>query len=194
MDTCAQVPVLISMTSIFTEQPESRMFSWGAVMLSVVGTLTVALEDFFQYGARARARQLCVVKLDRIFWNFHALAGPWDGYDHHSGDAFRKFTVRIEEAVREAEVQHIATYAGETDAGNNTRQEMTKSRRHKEKGRAGAAAAAARTGLPSAMHGIAPAPSMAADAGLTGLRSLHNDGTMDMGNRPGQRWSGTTSL
>lgn len=168
----AQVPVLISMTSIFTEQPESRMFSWAAVMLSVIGTLTVALEDFFQYGARARARQLCVVKLDRIFWNFHALAGPWDGYDLHSGDAFRKFTVRIEEAVREAEVQHIATYAGETDAGVNTRQEMTKAKKHKDKGCRDMAAAGA-SALPSAMHGI-----HAADGGLTGTRSLHVNDTM----------------
>lgn len=184
---------MISMTSIFTEQPESRMFSWGAVLLSVVGTLTVALEDFFQYGARARARQLCVVKLDRIFWNFHALAGPWDGYDHHSGDAFRKFSMRIEEAVREAEVQHIATYAGETDAGNNTRQEMTRSKRHKEKGRRGAPAAGG-AALPSAMHGIAPGLSVAGDARLTGVRSLQHNGTMHMSKRPGEDWTGTTSL
>lgn len=169
-----QVPVLISMTSIFTEQPESRIFGWAAVMLSVVGTLTVALEDFFQYGGRARARQLCVVKLDRIFWAFHALSGPWDSYDNHRGEAYRKFTVRIEEAVREAEVQHIATYTGETDAGHNSRQEMTKSKKHKEKGRRGAAGGhAAGTGLPSAMHGIA-----ANGHGVTGARSIQNNDSM----------------
>eukprot|EP00892_Ulva_mutabilis_P001071 jgi/Ulvmu1/10965/UM007_0144.1 len=176
------VPVLISMTSVFTEQPQNRMLSWGAVVLSVIGTLTVALEDFFQYGARARARQLCVVKLDRIFWAFHALSGPWDGYEDHRGDAFRKFTVRIEEAVREAEVQHIATFTGETDAGNNTRQEMTKAKRHKEKARrAGVGGGGDVTTMPSALHGMASG----LGDGVTGMQSLQNVDTLR--NSLGQR-------
>jgi hypothetical protein len=107
-----QVPVCISSTSIFTENPANQVLNWAAITLSVVGTLAVALEDFFQFGARARARHLCVAKLDRTFWSFHALAGPWDMYDQHSGEAYKTLTLKIEESVREAEVQNIATFAG----------------------------------------------------------------------------------
>lgn len=107
-----QVPVFISSTSIFTEQPVNKVLNWAAIALSVVGTLAIALEDFFQFGARARARHMCVAKLDRNFWSFHALSGPWDMYNQHSGEAYKKLTIKIEDAVREAEVQNIATFAG----------------------------------------------------------------------------------
>lgn len=55
---------------------------------------------------------MCVAKLDRSFWSFHALSGPWDIYDQHSGEAYKKLTLKIEEYVREAELQNIATFAG----------------------------------------------------------------------------------
>jgi hypothetical protein len=127
-----QVPVLISSTSVITEEPQSTMLNWAAVGLSAVGTLAVALEDFFQFGARARAWFLCAAKLDKIFWCYHALAGPWDMFEYHSGDAFKKLTVRIEDAVREAEVQNIATLAGETNSGPQDKDKMTKSRKLKD--------------------------------------------------------------
>lgn len=39
-----------------------------SIVLSVLGTLSVALEDFFQFGARATAMKTCVMIIDKEFW------------------------------------------------------------------------------------------------------------------------------
>ena len=112
-----QVPVCISLTSVFVGEVENLVLQHMAVVLSVIGTMAVALEDFFQFGARARARRLCMHKLDRTFWEFYALTGPWDKFDDHTPAAFAAFAMRIESCIRESESAHIATFSGVKDGG-----------------------------------------------------------------------------
>lgn len=63
------VPAIVSSLSTFEPgSPERTFLMQTSIVLSVLGTLSVALEDFFQFGARATAMKTCVMIIDKEFW------------------------------------------------------------------------------------------------------------------------------
>lgn len=63
------VPAIVSSLTTFEPgSPERAILMQTSIVLSVLGTLSVALEDFFQFGARATAMKTCVMIIDKEFW------------------------------------------------------------------------------------------------------------------------------
>lgn len=63
------MPAIVSSLSTFEPaSPERTFLMQTSIVLSVLGTLSVALEDFFQFGARATAMKTCVMIIDKEFW------------------------------------------------------------------------------------------------------------------------------
>lgn len=63
------MPAIVSSLSTFEPgSPQRAVLMQTSIVLSVLGTLSVALEDFFQFGARATAMKTCVMIIDKEFW------------------------------------------------------------------------------------------------------------------------------
>jgi len=116
------VPVLLSMM-----QQGTDLELWGniAIIISIVNTVAVALEDFFDFGVRSASRRTAANHMEKAFWEFHALAGQYRFFTSHRA-AFRRFVEDAETITNKAEEIYVKTIMedagggdGKKDDGNN---------------------------------------------------------------------------
>ena len=99
------VPVLLSMM-----QQGNDLELWGnvAIIISIINTVAVALEDFFDFGVRSASRRTAANHMEKAFWEFHALAGQYRFFTNHRA-AFRRFVEDAETITNKAEEIYVKT-------------------------------------------------------------------------------------
>eukprot|EP00892_Ulva_mutabilis_P006328 jgi/Ulvmu1/4067/UM019_0045.1 len=109
------VPAIVSSLSTFEPGSSQRTsLMQTSIMLSVLGTLSVALEDFFQFGARATAMKTCVMIIDKEFWEWYSCSGMYsriDGVPNYfrTHQAFQNLAKQIEETIFAAQEGYLNT-------------------------------------------------------------------------------------
>ena len=117
------VPVIVSSLGQ-TGGSTNMVLGNASIVVSILGTLATALEDFFQFGVRAASRVTCVNKLDRAFWEFQGLSGRFANYSVCTGTAFQKFAGYVEQFLFVAEESFVSTIStGQEDSGSTAKKE-----------------------------------------------------------------------
>ena len=83
---------------------------WGniAIIISIINTVAVALEDFFDFGVRSASRRTAANHMEKAFWEFQALAGQYRFFTNHRA-AFRRFVEDAETITNKAEEIYVKT-------------------------------------------------------------------------------------
>ena len=113
------VPVLLSMM-----QQGNDLELWGniAIIISIINTVAVALEDFFDFGVRSASRRTAANHMEKAFWEFHALAGQYRFFTNHCA-AFRRFVEDAETITNKAEEIYVKTIMENAGGGGEKNEE-----------------------------------------------------------------------
>lgn len=110
------VPVFISSTSQ-VDGKLKEIFTNASIVVSILGTLVTALEDFFEFGIRCANRMTCLSRMDREFWEFQGLSGHYSSYTIWSGPAFQRLASGCEEFLFNVEENYLQTIGSTKDDG-----------------------------------------------------------------------------
>lgn len=93
------IPILVSLN--LGEQNQRLSDAVRAVTIGLGGVVAIssAIEEFFHYGERWRHYRRSVESLKTQGWQFSQLTGVYGNYKTH-GDAFRAFTMQVEDIVQ----------------------------------------------------------------------------------------------
>ena len=91
------VPALVSL-KISGGKPEA-IVQWVTFIISLLVAISLAIEEFFNYGERWRHYRRTVESLKIEGWEFFQLSGRYKDFQNHN-EAYQSFAARVEDILR----------------------------------------------------------------------------------------------
>lgn len=99
------IPALVSLN---ISNGELVIVHWATFIISLLVAISLAIEEFFNYGERWRHYRRTVENLKIEGWKFFQLSGGYKAFDSHN-EAYPSFAAQVEDILRE----EIDTYISE---------------------------------------------------------------------------------